>query len=338
MKIAQILPEFHEGGVERHVLWLSNALVELGHEVTVISAGGKLEEKLDSKVSFLRLPVQKKNPAKALYSAIRIAIRAKHEGWDILHAHSRVPAWISWWTASMVGLPWVVTAHACYSLNFGLKSYKKADGVICVSEAVRKHLDGYLPEYSYVISNGLPYAKEKWRVKSFSENPKFLFVGRLTRLKGLDVVIEALAKIPCSEWSLDVVGDGPQREDLEKQVLNLDLKKRIFFHGFRDDVREWMGRAGCLLFPSVEEGMGLSFLEAVQIGLPVIASDLEPVRQMAFRNAVLVKPGDEKEWEKALKRALIEGVSSGTFDQSRIPTIQTMAVNINNLYIKLIRL
>ena len=50
LKIAQILPEFHEGGVERHVLWLSNELAAMGHQVTV-TAGGKLEDKLDPSVS-----------------------------------------------------------------------------------------------------------------------------------------------------------------------------------------------------------------------------------------------------------------------------------------------
>jgi len=120
LKIAQILPEFHEGGVERHVLWLSNALAELGHEVTVISAGGKLEEKINPGVVCWRLPVHRKNPFTGFYSASRIAYRAKREGWDILHAHSRVPAWIAWWVSLMAGIPWVLTAHARYSLNSGL--------------------------------------------------------------------------------------------------------------------------------------------------------------------------------------------------------------------------
>ena len=119
MKIAQILPEFHEGGVERHVLWLSNALAGLGHEVTVISAGGKLEDKLDRRVAFWRLPVQRKNPITGLYSALKIAGRAKRQQWDILHAHSRVPAWIAWWASAMSSKPWIFTAHDRYRKKIG---------------------------------------------------------------------------------------------------------------------------------------------------------------------------------------------------------------------------
>jgi len=156
LKIAEILPEFHEGGVERHVLLLSNALAGMGHQVTVITAGGKLEEKLDPGVEIWRLPVHRKNPVTGLYSALKIAGRAKREEWDILHAHSRVPAWIAWWTASMAGIPWAVTAHARYSLNYGLRPIREADGAICVSLAVQEHLKGLLPKNSVVIRNGLP--------------------------------------------------------------------------------------------------------------------------------------------------------------------------------------
>ena len=81
LKIAQILPEFEEGGVERHVLWLSNALA---------------------------------------------------------------------------GIPWAVTARARYSLNYGLRPIREADGAICVSLAVQEHLKGLLPKNSVVIRNGLP--------------------------------------------------------------------------------------------------------------------------------------------------------------------------------------
>lgn len=332
LKIVQILPEFHEGGVERHVLWLSNELAEMGHEVAVISAGGKLEEKLDERVALWKLPVQKKNPATALYSAIRIACRAKSEGWEILHAHSRVPAWIAWWASGLSGLPWILTAHSIYSLNAGLIPFSRASAVICVTDAVKEHLADRLPDRSVVIPNGLPLSGTEWSKRALPENPRFLFIGRLTSIKGLQFVIEALGELKMFDWRLDVVGDGPQREELELMVRKYGLDERVIFHGTRDDVQDWMRTAGCLLFPSLSEGMGLSFLEAVQMGLPVIASNLEPVRQMAFENAVLVNPGDTKGWVKALKKALVVGVTPGTFDQNRILTIQEMTNNIEKLY------
>ena len=65
MNIIHILPEMDEGGVERHVLWLANELAALGHTVTVVSAGGKLEAQLKG-VKIVHLPVHRKNPQTAL--------------------------------------------------------------------------------------------------------------------------------------------------------------------------------------------------------------------------------------------------------------------------------
>ena len=302
LKIAQILPEFEEGGVERHVLWLSNALAEMGHEATVITAGGKLEEKLDPRIALVRLPVHRKNPFTALYCAISIASRAKREGWNILHAHSRVPAWIAWWAARISGgTPWIMTAHARYSLNYGLRPVKDADGVISISHAVENHLKDFLPKEKVVIRNGLPPCGKRW--KGGGNDPRrLLFVGRLTRIKGLDVVLEALSCLEDRRWIMDVLGDGPQRAELESSSRSLGISERVRFHGFCDDPGEWMEKSDLLLFPSLNEGLGLVLMQAIQIGLPVLASDLEPVRELVQRENGLLPPGDISAWSNALRK------------------------------------
>lgn len=336
MKIAQILPEFHEGGVERHVLWLSNALADLGHQVTVISAGGKLEEKLDTRVTSWRLPVQLKNPISGLYSALQIASRAKREKWDIIHAHSRVPAWIAWWSSKLSSKPWMATAHAQYSLNMGISPLRKAYGVICVSKVVLEHLDGYLPENVAVVRNGIPITERKWESKGLPENPRFLFVGRLTKLKGLDVVLEALSGLGDLEWTLDVVGDGPQREELEALAVSLGIKARVRFHGFQDDPEVWMSESDLLVFPSLDEGMGLVLMQAIKIGLPALASDIDSVRELVGNTTSLVKPGDVGEWRRSIDEVIIGAKRLPRFDPAAVPSVQDMAVSVLNFYLGVI--
>lgn len=90
MKIVHILPELQIGGVERHVIDLSNELVKKGHEVMVISAGGQMERQLDPKVLVRHLPVHKKNPLTGLYSAVKVAQWVRQEHWQIMHAGVRV--------------------------------------------------------------------------------------------------------------------------------------------------------------------------------------------------------------------------------------------------------
>ncbi len=331
LKIAQILPEFHEGGVERHVLWLSNALAGLGHEVTVISAGGKLEDKLDRRVAFWRLPVQRKNPITGLYSALKIAGRARKEGWDILHAHSRVPAWIAWWASAMSSKPWIFTAHDRYRKNWAIKPFKKAKGSISVSEAVKTHLSGFLPERSIVIRNGIPFSGEKW-ARQKRGTKKILFVGRLTRRKGLHVALHALASLKGKEWMLDVLGDGPQRKELEDLVASLAISEQVKFHGFCDDPQDWMSKSDFLLFPSFDEGMPLVLMQAVQVGLPALASDIGPVRELVGDNAGLLPPGDVETWTRFLSEIFENKFSPPIFDPVSVPTDHEMALSANVFY------
>ena len=153
MRILHIVPEFEQGGVERYVIELSEIQIAHGHQVFLATAGGIMESQLHPEVQVIHLPVQRKNPITGLYCTFCLA--RKHKEWDIVHAHSRVPAWICWWTSVLTDMPWIYTAHSTYSLNAGLTPLKHAPGVICVSEAVRKHLAAYLPPRTITLTNGI---------------------------------------------------------------------------------------------------------------------------------------------------------------------------------------
>ena len=184
MRILHIVPEFEQGGVERYVIELSREQVSHGHQVSLATAGGKLEAELPREVEVIHLPVQRKNLFTGLYCVYRLA--RMHRQWDIVHAHSRVPAWITWWTSALTDMPWIYTAHSTYSLNAGLTPLKHAKGVICVSDAVRKHLADYLPKRTITLTNGIRKPSCSWEGKGFPGHTRFLFVGRLARPKGLD--------------------------------------------------------------------------------------------------------------------------------------------------------
>lgn len=313
MKFIEILPELEEGGVERHVLWLSNGLARRGHEVLVVSAGGKLEHALVVGTQSWRLPVHYKNPLTVLYSAARIAAAAKRNGYNLIHAHSRVPAWVALLASKMAGVPFVVTLH----VRFGNRSpavykpYRLASRVICVSESARSAMGELVGDRTVVIRNGLPGARGKWRGKY--PPWKLLFVGRLSHPKGIDVALRALSRLKSYDWTLDVVGDGPLRKELESFVAEEGLEGHVFFHGFCPDVEPWMKGASLLLFPSLYEGLPLTLAQSIQIGLPALASDIPEVREMTVEPSSLVPAGDAKAWEEALK-----GIFSGAAEPPRL--------------------
>ena len=328
------MPEFEEGGVERYVLQLCHEQLEQGHEIALATAGGKLEKFLNNKIKIIKLPVQRKNLFTGFYSAFKLAKLNKFYNWDIIHAHSRVPAFIAWITASLTKTKWIMTAHAPYSLNLGIIPLKHSNGVICVSQAVYNHLQNYLPANSITIANGAREPKYKWQ--GDINNNKFLFVGYLAKRKGLDTAIKALGELKNYDWTLDILGDDSQRQELEELVNNLNLNSRVKFYGFRDDAEKFMSVASCLLFPSHQEGLPLTVNEALSVGLPIIASDIEPLRPLLRDENLnnLVAPGDINAWRTAIQNFL-EFKTSSNLDANKLTSFKDTAREINKFYLNI---
>ncbi len=338
MNIVEILPELDIGGVERHVIDLTAELARRGHKITVVSAGGKMQRQLSPEVAHRELPVHKKNPLTGYICARKISAWAKADGWQLIHAHSRVPAWIASWAAKMADLPYVVTAH----VDFGNKSpwiyapYRKAAKTICVSAAVREAMKTCFFDNTQVVLNGLEEPSEKWHYAQHSGAPvKFLFVGRLSPVKGLQ---DALRAMPLEyEWSLDVLGDGPMKEELEKLSAELGLSKRVTFHGYSEKADTYMASSSCLLFPSYTEGMPLTLARAVQIGIPVLAADIGPVSEMLHGHDGLLLPGDIPSWSAAITEFIKTAQPPCRFPKESVPTLSAMTDAVEDIYRQLVK-
>jgi len=332
LTVVHILPELGEGGVERHVLMLSRQQREEGLEVYVVSAGGKLVSQLAEGILHIRFPVHRKNPLVGIYCAVQLASLFRKNKIDIIHAHSRVPAWIAMLTSKFCGKPYFVTAHAYFSTQarWIYIPYRRANKVICVSKAVQNGMKNCFADNTVVIRNGMPAVKNTWKGSGKSK-VNFLFVGRLTQLKGLQDILQILSTVQ-GNWKLDILGDGPLRIQLEEMAKQQMLDEKVIFHGFQDNPDEWMESSDCLLFPSYIEGMPLTLARAIQIGIPVIASDIEPVREMSLEKNGLVKPGDLTAWKNAIERFLVTKQAPAHFDKDAIPTISQMTHEVQSLY------
>ncbi len=331
MKILHILPEMEIGGVERHVVDLANELRARGHAVGVVSHGGRMEGQLADGVRRLRMSVHRKNPLTAYVCARRIAKLIAAEGWNLLHAHSRVPAWVAMWASRMTGAPYVVTAHC----EFGNKKplvyvpYRRSPKVICVSENVRDVMKSCFYANTTVIVNGVKAPGERWNPE-MSGRGRLLFVGRLSDAKGLQDVLKALpADCP---WTLDVVGEGPARGDWEAICRERGIAGRVTFHGYSDRVDRFMANASCLLFPSRSEGMGLTLAQAMLVGVPVLASDIAAVAELKGDREDLVPAGDVDAWKRAFETHLRRGRPFPVFPTGRVPTLARMVDQTLDVY------
>lgn len=333
MKIIEILPELDIGGVERHVIDLTAELSRRGHKILVISAGGKMQKQLSPEVEHRVLNVHKKNPLTGYLCARRIAGWIQAEGWQLIHAHSRVPAWIASWASNMAGVPFVVTAH----VDFGNKSrwiykpYRMAKHTICVSSAVQSAMKDCFFENTQVILNGLDEPKIHWSSQTADSPVKFLFVGRLSPVKGLQNALKALPK-DNAIWKLDVLGDGPAAEELHHEAQELGIADRVTFHGYSERADEFMADSSCLLFPSYTEGMPLTLARAIQIGIPVIASNIGPVSEMLGGTTGLIAPDDIAGWRKAVKAFIDTRRAPCHFPKESVPTLTSMADAVEKIY------
>ena len=105
-----------------------------------------------------------------------------------------------------------------------------------------------------------------------------LFVGRLAKQKGADVIIEAFAKIShqISDWGLEIVGDGPMMRELQELADRWEIQSKVIFHGHKTDVHYFYRQASIFALPSRYEGTPNALIEAMCWGLPIVTSDASP--------------------------------------------------------------
>ena len=120
--------------------------------------------------------------------------------------------------------------------------------------------------------------------------------ARLTRVKGIGYLIAALALIQddVPDLRLEIAGDGPEMAKLQRSAREAGVAARVRFLGWVDDVETVMARWDIVAQPSIAEGLGIAALEAMALGMPVIASDVGGLREIMDDGITgfLVPPGD----------------------------------------------
>ncbi|MBU0620042.1 MAG: glycosyltransferase [Patescibacteria group bacterium] len=194
------------------------------------------------------------------------------------------------------------------------------DTLVCVSEADKKLVLKYkviLPKKIKIIKNGINL--EKFQIdqnkiqnikKELRLEKKFILcsISRLHRQKDIPTILMALKLIilQIKNIKLLIVGDGPLQEYLEKEVKNLNLKQYVEFLGFQEDTQSFINLSDILILSTKWEGLPLTPLEVGACKKPIIASDIEGVRETIIdgKTGILFKPTLEKDLaNKILKLA-----------------------------------
>lgn len=275
MTVLQLLPALDSGGVERGTLEVAAELVRRGHRSLVISAGGRLVESLTRAGSeHFAWSIGVKTPLTLRYvSRLRQFIRENKV--NIVHARSRVPAWIAHWACQGTNAKFVTTVHGLYSVNAYSAIMTRGERVIAVSETVRRYITANYPRCApgkiSVIPRGVDPAEFPYGHQP-PVKPVLTLPGRLTRLKGHHDFFELLRRFP-NVTGLIVGEEDPRRRQYAAE-LRRAAPPNAEFTGHRADMRVVLAESQIVFSLSQKpESFGRTTLEALSLGVPVIGYD-----------------------------------------------------------------
>jgi len=319
MNIMQILPELNVGGVETGVLDLSKFLVKAGHKVVVVSGGGRLVKELESYGAIhYTLSVHKKSLFNIMRMIPEVIKIIKKEDIQIVHARSRIPAWIAYFACRKTRTTFITTCHGYYNKSPFSSVMGWGKLVICPSIVVAKHMQkdfGVPYERIRVIARGVDLEKFKFiPYEKRDKNPYYVgMVGRITPLKGHIYFLRAMAKV-LKEFGQNlrilIVGDAPKKEykeELEIEAKRLGLERIIEFIPATDDIPSIMERLDLLVLSSIRpESFGRVIIEAQASGVLVVATRLGGAIEIIEdkKTGLLVTPSEPEEMAKAIIRLI----------------------------------
>lgn len=335
--LLQVVPELETGGAEQTTLDIARAVVSAGGRALVASRGGRMAAQLEADGGQLvALPLQSKNPLVMAANAVHLARLIRRERVSLVHARSRAPAFSALWAARATGTPWVATYHGVYGARSALKRWYNAvmtrgDLVIANSNYTRDHVQAEHrvdPRRLVTISRGVDLQRfnpdrvhpdrvrtlrSAWGVADDETRTIFLLAGRLTRIKGHLIIIEAAERLKAAGredfivlFAGDDQGRTEYRAELLKRIDQADLADMVRLVGHCTDMPAAYLLADVALLPTtVPESFGRAAVEPQAMGRPVIASAHGGTVETVIEGVTgwLVRPGDVSAWAGAIALA-----------------------------------
>jgi len=303
MHVVQALVSLGIGGSEMVAVETTEFLRAAGHRVTVVAASGPLVERVTAAgADFLEWPIGRKRLGTLSYIR-KLRTWLLENPTDIVHVHSRLPAWIC--HLALRKLPvekrpvFITSMHGQYSVSSYSAIMARGDHVIAVSNHIRNYtLKNYLPSpspklttiYGGTSRDDFPFGyqpPDEWWQKTLAEFPQLknkrilLLPGRLSRYKGHATFIELMAVLQSEFDDIHAVILGRAKpgsryiNELEGLADQHELRDKLTFCGVRTDMRDWMSASSLVfnLCSDPPEAFGRIVPEALSLGVPVIAWD-----------------------------------------------------------------
>jgi glycosyltransferase involved in cell wall biosynthesis len=314
IRVLRVIARLNVGGPALHVAYLSAGLQERGYETTLVAGElARGEESMafvaESRgvevraVSELRRQV---SPFRDVVAAFRLAGLIRSTRPDVVHTHTAKAGAVGRVAVVLSGIrPRPVVVHTFHGhvlrgyfgplTAWGFRLLERilartTDALVAVSPQVRDDLVrlGVAPADKFVVVRlgieleervgGNGDARERTRRLLGIPDDRFVvgWMGRMTAVKRTDDVLLALKGlhergVPAA---LCLVGDGPDRDQLEERAHELGIARDCFSLGYQDAVADWYAAFDAMILPSANEGTPVSVIESLAAGRPVVATDV----------------------------------------------------------------
>jgi glycosyltransferase involved in cell wall biosynthesis len=310
------------GGQEIRILTEARGLIGRGHRVVLYAAPGAriADEAAGYGVPCSTLPIARKRPAGV--AALARALRAGRP--DVVNTHSSTDSWLAALACRLLRDPPAIlrTRHVSVPVPNDPATrwlYRRATArVVTTGEALAEQLvrdNGLDPARVESIPTGIDASRygtiarsEARRTLGLPDDAPIVgIVATLRSWKGHRHLVEALARVADARTRLVLVGDGPQREALERHVAALGLGSRVRFAGQQRDVAPWLAAFDVFALPSTaNEGVPQALLQAMFAGVPCVTTTAGAIPEIARDGvtALVVPAGDPASLAAAIDRLL----------------------------------
>jgi len=329
LRVLQVLPELQMGGVERATLDMVAALRKQFPETYVASQGGSLVSELNHLGGIhITLPLASKNPLTIFSNARALAQLVRAYNIQVIHARSRAPGLSALLAARWTRIPFVTTYHGAYrSTNF-LKAFynsimARGDGVIAISEFIAHHIHHHYPSYSkrvHLIHEGInvqefsPTTVSNTEIKTLrtswgatDETIIFLLPGRISRIKGQAIFIEAIKHLKNKHILGVILGHEEHKSSFLKELEKLSEGLPIRFVPYTPNPKAAYAAANFIVCPSLApEAFGRITAEAGAMERVVITTNHGATTELcqSGKTGFLIPPNDSMALVGIMQQAL----------------------------------
>ena len=208
------------------------------------------------------------------------------------------------------GLIWRKSLFAnVYDYTLGKLCFSSADQIVAISQGNIPFIKKFSKTPIEVIYRGLDFSEIK-RKKQNSDSISLGFIGRLVKLKGIDLLISAFADLISDypDIHLQIIGDGAERQNLEKQVKNLNIQDKVTFLGYQDKntlQNQILPSLDIFVNPSLQEGLPTTVIEALFAECIVVATDVGGTREITDKeDFIVVQPANRDSLLWGIRKAL----------------------------------